>query len=987
VRRAAEQLRSHDAMNLTTTSLRSANRPRTAGGRAHPLPEGEGRGEGEGKARSIKSIKATAELTFWIWLILCLLFALQADAQNPTPVYNLRHTNSVRATNWIMVVTHPGQTNGNAAIQAEDLLTSMLTFPSFVGGAATNAVSSVYKDGSVVAAAATRINFITGTNTALNLTNTAGVVDVQISASASASAAGLTNNNADNVNLAASLRTAGKGTNVGHFRAESSVYVADIQTNAGAALRLRGNSNPVLEITSIGLPQTLFMDSQGVGTRSGGGQPYLVLRPEETSAFEITTTNMRPVNAVTAGLGDVSRPFESANINKGTFVNVIATSVTAATFTNSTLPTNAFMWIGAGGIMSTGKIGSGLALAADGTLSATGVAGDLNAVSNAIVAILVANDTTTSNGLFSVETTRNAAVSNSVVSLLVANDTTTSNGLFSILVANDTTTSNGLFSVETTRNAAVSNALVSGLQSVSNPPHTLLGTGAITKAVNGATNLAAGLVGLLGPTNNGNVRVKTIAPGSNITLTDQGTNVSIAASGSAITYTALPTSGVVGGAQQGYSTNLTANTMVVVSNPTADAHYFVDVHTAGFVASISNYQAIYFRDAGRGGISQFPTNGSSTLEAWVDSVSGWTNGILHGPESTLRADGNCLQFLTNYLTLTITLTNTCTGNTVTNWGLTNGTFIGLVGNGGTAVKTVTAGSNVTVTDRGTNLLIAASSATVDGNLSTLTVTNSVLFPTRIIQAGTNGIAIADYSAGYSFHLLLVTNTTLKLSNIVDGIVNAPLQVTQGTNGQFTLTITNLNGLVRTNGSYAVTTNVYGTDKLLIDANFGTNAIISLLPAPTRAGLIYQSLALFTNLNALGVMTNLGNATVTAHTMTNSGDMIRAEWRGTMPLAAVNSNQFQIVFGSQTILDTGFQTASNSVFRASVEITRSGNTSQHCDARFEWGPGNGVPFAFTNANLELSQTNGIDTTLALKGGSLRLGAHTNNSVRVWYFPAP
>jgi hypothetical protein len=82
-----------------------------------------------------------------------------------------------------------------------------------------------------------------------------------------------------------------------------------------------------------------------------------------------------------------------------------------------------------------------------------------NAGSNAIVAIVIANDTTTSNGLVTLlvnndTTTSNAlrtaflaadiTTSNGVVTLLQANDITTSNGVVSVLVANDTTTSNAL---------------------------------------------------------------------------------------------------------------------------------------------------------------------------------------------------------------------------------------------------------------------------------------------------------------------------------------------------------------------------------------------------------------------------------------------------------------------------------------------------------------------------------------------------------------
>lgn len=58
------------------------------------------------------------------------------------------------------------------------------------------------------------------------------------------------------------------------------------------------------------------------------------------------------------------------------------------------------------------------------------------------------------------------------------------------------------------------------------------GTGAITNLVNASTNLAAGLVGLLGPTNNGDARVKTISAGNNITLTDDATNIVVASTAS-----------------------------------------------------------------------------------------------------------------------------------------------------------------------------------------------------------------------------------------------------------------------------------------------------------------------------------------------------------------------------------------------------------------------------------------------------------------------
>jgi len=152
------------------------------------------------------------------------------------------------------------------------------------------------------------------------------------------------------------------------------------------------------------------------------------------------------------------------------------------------------------------------------------------------------------------------------------------------------------------------------------------------------------------------------------------------------------------------------------------------------------------------------------------------------------------------------------------------------------------------------------------------------------------------------------------------------------------------------------------------------------------GLMFFSTTAFTNLNAASTLSNLANYIVPAHTLTNNGDMVRGEWHIVMASALANTNEFTIGFGSQTILDTGLQIASNSTARGWVEITRTGNTSQHCDGHLEWGPGGGAPFAFTNINLEIVQTNGIDTRLFMQGGARRVGAHTNNMFRVWSYPA-
>lgn len=144
------------------------------------------------------------------------------------------------------------------------------------------------------------------------------------------------------------------------------------------------------------------------------------------------------------------------------------------------------------------------------------------------------------------------------------------------------------------------------------------------------------------------------------------------------------------------------------------------------------------------------------------------------------------------------------------------------------------------------------------------------------------------------------------------------------------------------------------------------------------GLVYFDLGRYTNLNGTGTLTNLAAVTVPGNTLTNTGDALRGQWSGRMPLATANTNRFTIEYGSTVILDTGLLPASNTVFNAEVLIVRTGPSAQHVEAVFTWGPGNGAAFIRTNVNMELTLANGIPQMLALRGAARRGGAHTNNS---------
>lgn len=145
------------------------------------------------------------------------------------------------------------------------------------------------------------------------------------------------------------------------------------------------------------------------------------------------------------------------------------------------------------------------------------------------------------------------------------------------------------------------------------------------------------------------------------------------------------------------------------------------------------------------------------------------------------------------------------------------------------------------------------------------------------------------------------------------------------------------------------------------------------------GLVYFDLASYTNLNGTGTLTNLASVSLPAHVLTNTGDALRAQWGGKMPLATANTNRFTIELGSTVILDTGLLTASNTVFNAEVLIVRTGPSAQHVEAVFTWGPGNGAPWIRTNVNVNLTLDNGVARNLSLRGAARRGGAHTNNSL--------
>lgn len=212
-----------------------------------------------------------------------------------TKVSRLTRTTDIQGNSLFLVVT--GTTElATRAIEATNLLSELFLLPNWVAPASAQNIKT---NGTAVNAAATSFDIVTGSNTVVRATNTGGAVTIQINAAAGS---GVTTTNANQFGASVEL-TLKEGV-----RTTNSLLYG-ITTNAGDALKLRGVSDPYFEITSIGLPQTFYATSQGIGTRTGGGQAYVIVYPEETATLEIGTDSLRPVNGALVGVGTVSRPF------------------------------------------------------------------------------------------------------------------------------------------------------------------------------------------------------------------------------------------------------------------------------------------------------------------------------------------------------------------------------------------------------------------------------------------------------------------------------------------------------------------------------------------------------------------------------------------------------------------------------------------------------------------------------------------------------
>lgn len=340
---------------------------------------------------------------------------------------------------------------------------------------------------------------------------------------------------------------------------------------------------------------------------------------------------------------------------------------------------------------------------------------------------------------------------------------------------------------------------------------------------------------------------------------------------------------------------------------------------------------------------QGSTNG---LNSKINTASNSLDGRLTAQTNAFRTDISNLQGATNGLGTAITVTSNAFRADVGNLqGATNGLRTDVL--------------NLQGSTNGLGTAITVTSNAFRADVSNLQgATNGLRTDVLNLQGGTNGLRTDVVNLQAATNAL---DTRLDILEALPGgggglttnssqFAGAPLSIKSG--------VLLTNPIVRAGGS-------------------SSNA--------TVGGVMWFDTGLYTNCCAGGVLTNMNQFSVPAHTLTNNGDTIQWEFAGRSALALDSTNNIAVIYGSQKVLDTGLQIRSNMYWTARGSITRTGNTSQRFESTI-WWPGGGAASVLTNFVGDIVQTNGIATVLKVQGASRRVAVLTNMLFKVKYEPA-
>ena len=345
------------------------------------------------------------------------------------------------------------------------------------------------------------------------------------------------------------------------------------------------------------------------------------------------------------------------------------------------------------------------------------------------------------------------------------------------------------------------------------------------------------------------------------------------------------------------------------------------------------------------------------------------------------------------------------------------------------IRGLEAGPNITLTENGSNVVV---STTGSSNLVVLAagnvhLTNQLLRAHEDFNGGTVFTNL-DFSGSM---IKVMTNAitgsrTNNLTNAVGGssmIVYVVGETATATDRNYTFTAggpasirwmgsqTNANGidvLIHSNANYTfwfdVVTNATGGATNII-ARWITDSnrpiLNKAIPVSAGAGtsnawlegtVFVDATTATTNHTGTANFTNLFTFTVPGNTLTNLNDEVEFYLSGHFRYGTATTNGFRAIYGTSTLFDTGFITASNCPWKCRIVITRTGNSSQRVETWVQWmapaAGAHGVGAVTTySTNMPLAQVNGITNIFAFQGESRLAAVITNDYRKIRWNPGP
>lgn len=327
------------------------------------------------------------------------------------------------------------------------------------------------------------------------------------------------------------------------------------------------------------------------------------------------------------------------------------------------------------------------------------------------------------------------------------------------------------------------------------------------------------------------------------------------------------------------------------------------------------------------------------------------------------------------------------------------------------IGAVTNGNGLTVTNTarfygssgpGSIILNAATSGSFEITPSIAIIQTNSIVPNIVAPVADQALVIHSVAAAGGTNVITLTNRAVsgtpggsdthvqyKSGSSFDGASGVVIPTSSGeTNLNVTGLISTFN-LLATNQIQVTGAGANGMNNLTVTNDATSSGGLRILTPNASGsnawvgGTYYILNQGYTNRAGDAVLTNAAALTVPANMLTNTYDAVEVNISGSAQQATATTNQIKVLYGSETLLDSGLLGLSNSAWRCQIYINRTGNSNQIYQATL-WG---GTPSGVTNFTGGLFQTNGIATTLQVQLASRKPGGITNDFINAKYWPAP